>query len=190
VLLVLQRLKEKRSQNTCSTGWHLNCGVPGQLPFNRDCDWTERLLEFSVLRQECTECFINLCHCGAYSKSKAREKALGAAPSLLLLLSIVGGMTSYTARNVAISIIGLAKKVSIRSYSFFFFLSVVSLFRLLVPLRRWCFVFIIINTIVFLSGLHLFNHIKYFDQRGPLKPQCWSDCLTQIYHYVSQLAMW
>ena len=153
------RVKEitERSQNTWPTGWHLNYGVPGQLPFNGDFDRTEGIREFSVLRQEWTEFFINLCHCVDYSKSKAREKTSGAAPSLHLLLSIVGGMTLYTARNVAISITGLTKEVSIRSYSFFFFLSVVSLFRGLVPWRRWCFVFIIIHTIAFLSGLLLFS---------------------------------
>jgi hypothetical protein len=106
LLEVLQRLKQiaKRSQNTWPTCRHLNYGVPGQLPFNRDFDRTERIREFSVLRQEWTECFINLCHCGDYSKSKAREKALGAASSTYCSASWVAWRNTLHEMSLLVSL--------------------------------------------------------------------------------------
>jgi hypothetical protein len=97
---------------------------------------------------------------------------LGAAPSHLLLQRIVGNMTcSRAARNVLISKTGLTKKDSIQSYSLFFFLAVVAVFRVLVSSSRWHSVFIIINTIVLLSSVLLFCHEQHCGQRGPLKRQ-------------------
>jgi hypothetical protein len=63
------------------------------------------------------------------ANQKAREETLGAAPSHLLLLRVLGDVTcNRTARNGAISNTALTKKDFIQSYYFFFFLSVVSFF--------------------------------------------------------------